>query len=107
MAITTIAGNINSDGSIYQNPTGGIEGINKVDTGEYIVQFKSNFKNPPVVIASQNYPKWDAQINTHGSSLDNVVVVFVNKTSAGFFTGSSNGNAQDRNFTFIAVGETA
>jgi hypothetical protein len=91
-------GNINKDGSI--NRSSGNIAVNRQAEGQYVIDFKGNFKKTPAIVGSQtNFG--DPNQNTK----DNVVFPSVSSANATARTGDENGNHKDRSFSFIAVGE--
>jgi len=74
----------------------------KIGTGLYTVVFTPPFASRPTVIASQVYA---GKNETGGNTKDNALVVAVTAERAVIKTGTPNGNASDRQFTFIAVGQ--
>ncbi|MBP1764942.1 MAG: hypothetical protein H6Q70_281 [Firmicutes bacterium] len=100
---TTIYGCVNADGSVHSgsecfNPT-------KLETGIYLITFRSCFCTTPAVVLTQNYPDWESFSSSGGSTRDNVVIIAVNKDKVKVKTGNGDGDPTDRNFTFIAIGE--
>ncbi|WP_157646549.1 hypothetical protein [Burkholderia ubonensis] len=107
--MTILAVAVNSDGTIYQNPSGGINSYRQ-EEGIYVIEFLNQFSQPPVVVATQNYPNWNGDASEHGMPTDNAVLVHVDVNKAIILTGNSNGHqgggpkAEDRNFTAVIVG---
>lgn len=95
-------GYIDKHGNVISS--GGPEHIHvkKITTGIYEISFKPHFRNVPAIVATQVY-KDNSPLG--GSTLDNVVITELDKHSVKFKTGDSTGNAQDRDFTFVALGE--
>lgn len=104
MATKVIAGRINADGSIaggsgfYVRPLG---------SGAYIVEFDSALLDVPTIVSKQNYKSWDEFDYPGGNTLDNTVLVAVDKKGFKLITGASSGVRVDRNFSFFAAGAAA
>jgi hypothetical protein len=97
MAIRTIWGSVNADGSIAS----GSEdfSVTNVETGVYVIGFTTNFRSLPAVVASQNRYGSVGEYNTDG-----VALPMVTASSATAVTGDSGGKKQNRSFGFIATG---
>jgi len=102
--IKIIYGNVNADGSIKSG-----EGFDVVHdkTGQYTIVFGAHFTSVPAVVTLQNYPGWDDFHSDGGCTFDNTVLIAVNVEKCKVKTGDAEGkgNACDRNFTFIAIGD--
>ncbi|ALL23637.1 hypothetical protein ABEX41_12930 [Bacillus tropicus] len=98
-----IHGFINEDGSLvsYGDSDNGHIDITRIDTGLYEVNFEPHFSNIPSVVATQ---LWEGSGPKGGSTLDNVVMVTLSNNSVRFKTGGGSGDAANRKFTFIAMG---
>lgn len=97
-------GYINRNGSILSSGIEGVPGhfhVTKVTTGTYDIHFESHFANVPVVVATQ---VWKDSGPLGGNALDNVVLIDVTPSMFRIKTGNMDGNASDRDFTFIALG---
>lgn len=120
MVAIVIGGNINADGKIHtasgdtQSSTNGYSVAQAVDankkalTGVYDIQFKVQFTACPVVLCKQNNNNWSDFASSDNNARNNALLVAVSKTGCRIKTGDSNGNAKNKNFTFIAIdAETA
>jgi hypothetical protein len=97
MSSHTLWGAINANGTIASS-SGGFS-VSHQGTGQYVISFRTLFQSTPSIVGSQtNY----GALNQN--PLDNVVFPFVDTGSATVLTGASNGSLQDRNFSFIAIG---
>ncbi len=94
MTTRTIAGTVNSDGSIRY---GQEYTVQKVSTGHYFVSFRPAFAQMGGGAATQIFPDGDTR--------DNVTIVSLTANDSLLKTGDGNGNAQDRDFTFSFSGE--
>lgn len=74
----------------------------KSGTGLYNVVFRPPFAAPPVVVSTQVFPNNIA--DGGGSTRDNAVIVGITDQQVRIKVGDGNGSAQDRDFTFIAMG---
>ncbi|WP_445494374.1 hypothetical protein [Photorhabdus sp. SF281] len=102
-----LAVSVNANGTIYENPTGGIT-VKKLDTGGYELDYSGQFTQPPVVVTTLNYPRWDCDWSDHGGMKDNSVIVSVTVNRAIILTGRSGLiSPLDRNFTAILVGNVS
>jgi hypothetical protein len=101
-----LAVSVNSDGSIYQNPGGGIT-VQRREKGIYVINFPGQFSAPPVVVTTQNYPAWNSAVSDHGYPSDNSVLLYVDEGQAIVLVGSDAQGALDRNFTAIISGNSA
>lgn len=90
-------GAINANGTI--SSSGGGFSVTRQGAGQYVISFRSLFQTIPSIVGSQT-----SYGNLGESPVDNVVFPLVDTGSATAITGDSNGNHQDRNFSFIAVG---
>jgi hypothetical protein len=78
--------------------------VDKTDRGLYTVLFIEEFNIVPAVTATEIYP-WPLDSGAHGGSTkDNCTIPYVSSDRVRIKTGDSEGNAQDRAFTFIASG---
>jgi hypothetical protein len=93
-----IWGAINANGTI--SSSGGGFSVTRQGNGQYVISFRSLFQTVPSIVGSQtNYG------NLGESPVDNVAFPLVDTGAATAITGDSQGNRQDRNFSFIAVGK--
>ncbi|HKR13616.1 MAG TPA: hypothetical protein VJT15_16245 [Pyrinomonadaceae bacterium] len=72
-------------------------------TGLYTVTYKESFDTPPAVVLTQNYPNWNEFGSSGGNTKDNAVLVASDAFHFKVKTGNNDGDAKDRNFTFIAT----
>jgi len=101
MADRTIGGCVNKDASIHSGTGFTVDHRSK---GLYIITYNERFTNPPAVVLTQNYPGWEEFGSTGGDTRDNAVLVASDQLKFQVKTGLSTGDADDRNFAFIAVG---
>lgn len=99
MAQLLLWGSIEKDGTIVSS-SGGFS-VKRESTGNYSILFKNQFTNNPAITGSQ----WG--FGSGQSTLDNVIFPSVSGGSVNVQTGDSGGSYTDRNFSFIAVGNTA
>jgi hypothetical protein len=71
--------------------------------GLYTVFYKESFDVTPAVVLTQNYPNWGEFGSNGGNTRDNCVLVASDAFHFKVKTGDSNGDASDRNFSFIAT----
>ena len=90
-------GYINADGTIKDGS--GDFTVTRVDNGVYQVSFSREFIATPAVVGSQTGYGSLGQANTDG-----VAFPFVEQISFTAKTGDSKGSAQNRSFSFIAIG---
>jgi hypothetical protein len=102
MSQQIVWGCVNKDGSIHSG-----SGFTPVDGGKgiYDIVYKVSFKAPPAVIATQNWKNWTDWTYEGGNTGDNVVLVAGDSTKCKLITGNNNGDKEDRNFCFVAIGE--
>jgi len=94
MVDRTIAGTVNSDGSIKY---GSEFSVSRVSEGHYLVSFRPGFSQIGGASATQIY-------TSDGDTRDNIVFIRMNTTELYLKAGDSHGDAKDREFTFIASG---
>lgn len=99
----TIFGNVNADGTIESNADG--FSVEKAGTGLYLIKFDQPFGQIPSVSLTQNFPSWNDFNAGGGSTLDNCVIVAVSQQQLKVKTGGDSGDADDRNFSFIVIGQ--
>lgn len=98
-----IYGNVNGDGSVK---TGYDFKVVRLAKGTYEIDFSITFPSMPTVLVTQNYPGWDDNFGGKvGNTKDNAVVVTVSENKVKIRTGKSDGSADDRNFSFLAICE--
>jgi len=98
----TIFGTVNADGTI--NSGKGFKVVHD-DTGEYSILYNSDFQQQPAVVVTQNHPSWNDFTSDGGKTTDNATVIASDKGRVKIKTGNGDGNARDRNFNFICVGD--
>ena len=91
---------INAGGGIEEGDGFIVEHTN--DTGFYNVYFDPDFSGRPAVTVTQWYG--DGFSSAGGDTRDNCLLVFADQTGARILCGNNSGDAEDRNFHFIAVG---
>lgn len=89
-----ISGTVNRDGSIKY---GSEFSVTRTREGHYLVAFRPAFTQISGAAVTQIYPN-------DGSTLDNAVILDLKGTELNLKTGDGGGNAQDRDFTFVATG---
>jgi hypothetical protein len=81
----------------------------RVATGTYLIDFKDEvFTNTPALAATQQFSNsnsWTDFSYGGGQTTDNVVIIALDQTHAKVKTGGGNGDAADRNFSFVAIGD--
>ncbi len=79
------------------------------DTGVYLIDFKDNlFSRTPALCVTQQFTHndhWNDFGNAGGDTRDNAIIIALDKRHAKLKTGDADGKAQDRNFSFIAIGD--
>lgn len=76
--------------------------VDKADTGLYTIILNGSFSTIPGVSTTQIYP--DDVNNKGGNTRDNAVLVGVRNDRFRVKTGNGDGNAENRFFSFIAIG---
>jgi hypothetical protein len=80
----------------------------RVAGGIYLIDFSDGlFSDTPALCATQQYSgddKWDDFGSPGGSTLDNVTIIAIDSAHVKLKTGDIKGVGQDRNFSFIAIG---
>lgn len=94
MSDRIIAGTVNANGSIRH---GNAFSVTRTSKGHYLVAFRPAFASLSGGASTQVYPN-------DGNTKDNVVIVALGPNDALLKTGDDNGNAQDRDFTFVFAG---
>jgi hypothetical protein len=81
----------------------------RVAAGIYLIDFKDGvFTKPPALCATQQYSgndSWEDFGSPGGSTLDNVTIIALDNKHVKLKTGDMKGVGQDRNFSFIAIGD--
>ena len=96
---TTIWGNVKADGTVL---SGSGYRVEKIDTGLYTVIFNTSFNAMPGVSVTEIWPQ---DINSHGGNTkDNAVLVAVEPDRFRVKVGEKDGDASDRDFSFVAIG---
>ncbi|PTW61744.1 hypothetical protein C8N35_102460 [Breoghania corrubedonensis] len=73
--------------------------ISKQGTGIYVIDFTTSFSGVPALVGSQT------GFGSQGQSpLDNVAFPFLTGGTATAVTGDNQGSKEDRQFSFIAIG---
>lgn len=93
--LTSIQGVIGPTGNVV---SGNGFAVTRTNTGEYQVQFKTQFAKLPAVVGSQVLFGGDNQ-----DPRDNVVFPFLNSLGFTAIVGDSAGRRADRSFAFIAM----
>lgn len=108
--MTTVWGTINGYGT--KNPTihtgSGDFRVTRLGTGLYLIDFADGtFKEAPGMTITQQYSSsssWTDFSSNGGNTRDNATIVALDHGQAKVKTGDADGNASDRNFSFIAIG---
>lgn len=82
--------------------------IHREGQGIYLIDFKAGFTKTPAFVATQQFSynsKWDDYSSQGGDTRDNITIITLDYEHARVKTGDAGGNAQDRNFSFIAIGD--
>lgn len=95
-----IGGLVNSNGK--KEAGAGFE-VERQGTGLYLITFHKPFSEIPAASVTQIYPNPN-QFARGGKTTDNAVICGINGEKVKVKMGDSNGNAQDRWFTFIIMG---
>jgi hypothetical protein len=98
---TIIYGTVDSDGTILGGS--GYSVSHTSGTGLYYITFDEPFNKLPGAAGTQLYP--NVETNDGGDTRDNVVFVFLSAEKLVVKTGDNDGDARDRNFTFIVAGD--
>lgn len=77
--------------------------VDHANTGIYTILFKDPFNVVPAVSVTQIYPN-DIHNHTGGDTRDNAVLIGIVNDRFKVKTGGSNGAADNRNFSFVAIG---
>lgn len=101
MPTKVIAGRVNADGSVEAGS--GAFFLRHIANGTYIVEFNSPLENIPTVVIKGNWLAWSNFEFAGGNTLDNAVLVAVDKKGFKLITGDHTGAKVDRNFSFIAA----
>ncbi len=88
-----IAGQVKGDGTII---SGEDFTASRTTSGHYLISFRPAYNTISGASVTQIYPDGDTR--------DNAVIIRLNANELYLKTGDSSGNAQDRDFTFIAGG---
>ena len=75
------------------------------ETGVYDVIYSTPFNTTPAVVAIQNYKAWTDFTFNGGNTKDNAVLIASDRQKFKLETGDGDGKKQNRNFSFIAIGE--
>ncbi|MVA27012.1 hypothetical protein V6582_15110 [Agrobacterium vitis] len=89
-----IAGTVKSTGEII---SGDGFSVSRVSKGHYQVSFRPAFSKIGGASVTQIFP-------SDGNTKDNAVIISLDVNGIYVKTGDSGGDATDRNFTFVAVG---
>lgn len=118
MVATILGGNINANGTIHtasddtQKSTNGYsvaqakDSKQKTLTGVYDITFNASFTACPVVLCKQNNENWNDFSNDSNNVRNNALLIAAGTTGCRIKTGDSDGNAKNKNFTFIAIDVT-
>ncbi|NJL26774.1 MAG: hypothetical protein HC897_02295 [Thermoanaerobaculia bacterium] len=83
--------------------------VTRLGKGLYTIYFTSaTFTKIPAFVVTQQFSgssTWGDFSSAGGDTKDNAVIVALSSTQAKIKTGEQGGNASDRNFSFIAIGD--
>lgn len=99
METVTLWGQINADGSIASSGGGFKVFPQQNQPGVYLITFQTSFTTLPAIVGTQTMFGNVAESNTDG-----IVFPVVSTDGAYAKTGDGSGNAQNRSFSFIAIG---
>lgn len=102
MSIRIVWGCINVNGSKH---SGRGFNSNKIGMGIYEVTYNRPFLAPPAVVLTQNFKSWEDFGYGGGDGRDGCILAASDEAKFKAITGRSDGIHDDRNFTFIAIGE--
>lgn len=118
MVATIIGGNINANATIHtasgdtQKSTSGYSVAQATDsnkktlTGVYDITFTAPFTACPVVLCKQNNNNWTDFSSRDNNARNNALLIAAGTQGCRIKTGDSDGNAKNKNFTFIAIDVT-
>ena len=92
-------GVVNSKGELISD-SGGVSVSKPRDAGQYVINFPNQFSSLPAIVATQTNSG-----NLTESNTDGIVVPLLSTASATLITGNNKSTHDDRNFSFIAIGE--
>jgi hypothetical protein len=95
-----VTGFVDKDGNVLSGTGGFI--VDRIETGIYSIIFTPAFLTRPVVVTSQVFP--NELFSKGGNTRDNSLLIGIGHDRARIKTGDGNGNADNRAFTFIAMG---
>ena len=81
----------------------------RVKEGIYLIDFNDGvFKGTPAFVVTQQFSgnsSWNDFGSDGGNTRDNAVLIAIDNVHAKLKTGDEDGDAKDRNFSFIAIGD--
>ncbi len=95
-------GNVDPNAQLQPGSSSGVT-TTRDETGIYTAFFQQPFANPPAVAVTQIYP--NKPNDKGGSALDNAVLIGVTNQLFKVKVGDDKGNARDRWWSFIVVGD--
>jgi hypothetical protein len=93
-------GVINSDGTIVAG-SGGFTVPPPQAAGQYVINFPNQFSSMPAMVATQTNSGNLTEANTDGT-----VIPLLSTNSATLITGNNKSTPENRNFSFIAIGDS-
>lgn len=105
----TAWGNVTANSTNPPTIEGGSKStVSRQGQGIYLVHFNAGFTKTPACAVTQQFSgnsKWDDYSSNGGDTRDNAVIITLDKDHVRVKTGDLGGGAQDRNFSFIAIGD--
>ena len=99
--MTTIYGTVSKDGKKLGGD--GYSVSHTKDSGIYFVTFEHPFNKLPGASTTQIYP--NDPNSKGGDTRDNALLIYLSTEQMNVKTGESGGKAEDRDFTFIVIGD--
>ncbi|MEQ6123239.1 hypothetical protein AAON49_03430 [Pseudotenacibaculum sp. MALMAid0570] len=97
MATKTIYGTVAQDGRVISG-SGFL--VQRQNDGIYVIDFEPGFSNIPAVVGTQT-----GYGDLGQNPLDGVIFPYINQGAVTAITAGADGRKQDRQFSFIAIGE--
>ena len=97
-------GNVDASGTIRNAGSGDFTIVKEPGDGTYTIQFNTGFGAVPAMMVTQQYRDWSDFRYSSGNTLDNAVIVAIDRTHARLITGGAGGGRMDRNFSFLIAG---
>jgi hypothetical protein len=97
MASRTVAGIVGGQGEILATENN--YNVDHFATGHYTIDFETAFSFRVLAVVVTQVPNFD------GSTLDNATIMSIDNERIKVKTGDGNGDASDRPFSFIVLGD--